>query len=88
MTEVIVSSKLFVGSLPWNIDDESLKTAFTPYGSVVSARIIKDRRTNRSKGFGFVEMSSEDEANSAIEGLNGKDFNGRTITVNIAREQK
>lgn len=83
-----MSSKLFVGSLPWTIDDDSLKAAFTPFGNVVSAKIVRDRSTKRSKGFGFVEMSNQGEAKSAIEGLNGKDFNGRAITVNIARDKE
>ncbi len=83
-----MSSKLFVGSLPWSVEEESLKTAFSQYGNVVSVNIIHDSKTKRSKGFGFVEMNTEEEANAAISGMNGKDFNGRTLTVNIAREKK
>jgi cold-inducible RNA-binding protein len=80
-----VSKKLFVGSLPWAVNDESLKETFTPYGNVVSAKVVTDRRTGRSKGFGFVEMETDSEASAAIEALNGSELNGRNIVVNEAK---
>jgi len=80
-----VSTKLFVGSLPWAVNDEALKEAFTAYGNVVSAKVVTDRQTGRSRGFGFVEMESDSEASAAIEALNGSDFNGRNIVVNEAK---
>lgn len=83
-----MATKLFVGSLPWAITDDELESLFKDYGTVVSARVIFDRETNRSKGFGFVEMSSEEEAKAAIDALNGKDMQGRSIIVNEARPQE
>jgi RNA recognition motif-containing protein len=83
-----VSKKLFVGSLPWAVNDDSLKAAFTPYGNVVSAKVVTDRRTGRSKGFGFVEMESDSEASAAIEALNGSELNGRNIVVNEAKPKE
>ncbi|MEE9449371.1 MAG: RNA-binding protein [Ignavibacteriaceae bacterium] len=80
-----MSKKLFVGSLPWAVSDEALKEAFTQYGNVVSAKVVTDRQTGRSRGFGFVEMESDSEASAAIEALNGSDFNGRNIVVNEAK---
>lgn len=80
-----MSKKLFVGSLPWAVNDEALKEAFTQYGSVVSAKVVTDRQTGRSRGFGFVEMESDSEASAAIEALNGSDLNGRNIVVNEAK---
>ncbi len=80
-----MSKKLFVGSLPWAVNDEALKEAFTAYGSVVSAKVVTDRQTGRSRGFGFVEMESDSEASAAIEALNGSDLNGRNIVVNEAK---
>ncbi|HLG31886.1 MAG TPA: RNA-binding protein [Ignavibacteriaceae bacterium] len=80
-----MSKKLFVGSLPWAVNDDSLKAAFTPFGNVVSAKVVTDRRTGRSKGFGFVEMESDSEASAAIEALNGSELNGRNIVVNEAK---
>ena len=80
-----MSNKLFVGNLPWAVTDDGLKDAFAPHGNIVSAKVIFDRKTNRSKGFGFVEMESESEAEAAIKALNGSDLNGRNIIVNLAR---
>ena len=80
-----MSTKLFVGSLPWAVNDEALKEAFTQYGNVVSAKVVTDRQTGRSRGFGFVEMESDSEASAAIEALNGSDLNGRNIVVNEAK---
>lgn len=80
-----MAKKLFVGGLPYSTRDNDLKEAFGEAGSVESAMIIMDRATGRSKGFGFVEMSTEEEAQKAIEMFNGKDFDGRRIVVNEAR---
>ena len=77
--------KLYVGNLSYNLTDESLKELFEEFGTVVSAQIIMDRRTNRSKGFGFVEMSSTDEAEAAINAMHEKDVEGRNLTVNEAK---
>lgn len=80
-----MAAKLFVGSLSFNVNDDQLKELFETAGTVVSASVIKDRDTDRSKGFAFVEMATDEEAQTAISTLNGKDFEGRTIIVNIAR---
>lgn len=80
--------KLFVGSLPYSLTDEELADLFKEAGTVVSAKVIVDRETGRSKGFGFVEMSSDDEAKAAISSLNGKDVGGRAMVVNEARPQE
>lgn len=77
--------KLYVGGLPYTTTDEELKDAFAQAGAVTSATIIIDRASGRSKGFGFVEMSNDAEAQAAIELWNEKEFNGRTLTVNEAR---
>lgn len=84
----LVSKKLFVGSLPWAVNDESLKQAFAPYGKVVSATVVTDRRSGRSKGFGFVEMENDSEAKAAIDALNGSELNGRNIVVNEAKPKE
>ncbi len=83
-----MATKLFVGSLAWGTTDDSLKELFSTVGEVVSASVIMDRETNRSKGFGFVEMSSDDEAKKAVEELNNKELDGRTIIVNEARPRE
>jgi len=80
-----MAKKLYVGGLPYSSNDESLKAAFSQAGTVESAVIIMDKMTGRSKGFGFVEMATDAEAEAAINMWNGKDFEGRTITVNEAR---
>jgi len=80
-----MAKKLYIGGLPYSTTDDQLKDAFAQAGSVTSATIIMDKMTGRSKGFGFVEMSTEDEAQAAISMWNGKDFGGRTLTVNEAR---
>jgi len=82
-----MSSKLYVGSLPYSVNDEILSQLFTPYGAVESAKVITDRETGLSKGFGFVEMASEQEAAEAIKNLNGSAYEGRTLTVSKARPQ-
>ena len=83
-----MSKKLFVGSLPWAINDEGLKQAFTAYGKVVSATVVVDRRSGRSKGFGFVDMENDSEAKAAIDALNGSELNGRNIVVNEAKPKE
>lgn len=83
-----MATKLFVGSLSWNTTDDQLKDFFATAGTVVSASVIVDRDTNRSKGFGFVEMSSDAEAKAAVEQLNNKELDGRTIVVNEARPRE
>ncbi|QQS36004.1 MAG: RNA-binding protein [Ignavibacteriales bacterium] len=80
-----MSTKLFVGSLPWAVNDETLQAAFETHGKVVSAKVITDRQTGRSRGFGFVEMENESEASEAIKALNGSEMNGRNIIVSEAK---
>ncbi len=80
-----MSTKIFVGSLPWSVNDEELKETFEKHGSVVSAKVIMDRDTSRSRGFGFVEMESSSDANNAIKALNDSELNGRNIVVNEAK---
>ena len=80
-----MAKKLFVGGLPWATTDARLSEVFSQYGSVASAQVITDRATGRSKGFGFVEMSSDEEANAAMQALNGFDLDGRKIIVSEAR---
>lgn len=80
-----MATKLFVGSLPYSTTDEELTEAFSAVGTVVSAKVIFDRDTQRSKGFGFVEMSSDEEAQSAVKQLDGSEMDGRRIVVNKAR---
>jgi RNA recognition motif-containing protein len=80
--------KLFVGSLSYNVTSEQLEEVFAAIGTVVSAVVIVDRYSNQSKGFGFVEMSTDDEAKKAIAELNGKEVDGRPIVVNEARPQE
>jgi len=80
-----MATKLFVGSLPWAIDDQGLEDLFKDFGTVSSAKVIMDRETGRSKGFGFVEFDDDDAAKSAMSKLNGSDVQGRTIVVSEAR---
>ncbi len=80
-----VSKRLFVGGLPYETTEEELKKAFSNSGTVESVNIITDRMTGRSKGFGFVEMASDEEGDKAIEAWNKKEFNDRTLTVDEAR---
>lgn len=82
------NKKLFVGSLPWAVDDEKLKEIFSQVGNVISAQVVRDRDTGRSKGFGFVEMSTEEEAQAAIEKLNNSEVDGRKIFVSIAKPRE
>jgi cold-inducible RNA-binding protein len=83
-----MATKLFVGSLSYQATDDDLKAAFDAVGQVVSAKVIMDRDTGRSKGFGFVEMATEEEAQKAVKELNGKEVSGRAIVVNEARPQE
>jgi len=76
---------IYVGNLSYETTEEDLKIAFEPFGKIDSVKIIKDRDSGRSKGFGFVEMASKVEGQSAIDGLNGKELKGRTLNVNEAR---
>jgi len=83
-----MGSKLYVGSLPYSINEQQLVDLFSKYGSVSSAKIISDKYSGQSKGFGFVEMGSDEEAQKAITGLNGTQLEGRTLVVNEARPQE
>ena len=83
-----MATKLFVGKLSFNTTEDSLQALFAAYGTVVSAQIATDRDTNRSRGFAFVEMDTQEEAEKAIEALDGKDFEDRTIVVNIAKPKE
>ncbi len=80
-----MSKKLYVGGLPYAIDDAQLKDLFTPYGEVASAKVIADKFTGQSKGFGFVEFVNAEDADKAVEGLHDKEVGGRKLTVNEAR---
>jgi len=77
--------KIYVGNLHYEVSEEDLRIAFEQFGQVESATIIKDKYSGRSKGFGFIEMASQAEGQSAIDGLNGKELKGRTLNVNVAR---
>lgn len=83
-----MGKKLYVGNLSYGISSSDLEQLFTSYGTVQSAQVIMDRDTGRSKGFGFVEMGSDDEAQSAINAMNGKEIEGRALTVNEARPKE
>jgi len=83
-----VGKKLYVGNLAYGVTDRDLETMFAAHGTVQSAQVIMDRETGRSKGFGFVEMSNDQEAQAAIAGLNGQEKDGRALTVNEARPRE
>ncbi len=83
-----MGKKLYVGNLSYNVDGAQLEEMFSSYGTVRSAEVIQDRDTGRSKGFGFVEMADDNAAREATEGLNGKEQDGRTLTVNEARPKE
>lgn len=83
-----MAKKLYVGNLTYNVNESDLEALFAQFGVVQSAQIIVDRDTNRSKGFGFVEMNSDAEAQAAIQGLNGHDHDGRNLTVNEAKPRE
>lgn len=82
-----MSKKLYVGNLAYSVDNDQLEEMFAPFGAISSAQVIMDRDSGRSKGFGFVEMNSDKEAEDAIAALNGKDAGGRSLIVNEARPQ-
>ena len=83
-----MSNKLFVGNLSFDITENDLNDAFAAFGTVTEANLMMDRTTNRPRGFGFVTMSTPEEAQKAIDGLNGKELGGRALTVNIARPRE
>jgi RNA recognition motif-containing protein len=83
-----MGKKLYVGNLPYTVDSSELEQMFTPHGAVTSAQIITDRETGRSKGFGFVEMANDQEAEAAINAMNGQDNGGRPLTVNEAKPRE
>lgn len=83
-----MSNKVYVGGLPYATGDKQLEELFAQHGTVESARVITDKFTGRSKGFGFVEMASSAEAQNAIQALNGREYDGRSLTVNEARPQE
>ena len=79
---------LYISNLSFHTDDETLRTLFSAYGTVTSAKVIKDRESGQSRGFGFVEMDADADANKAIQGLNNKEIEGRAISVSVAKEKK
>ena len=83
-----MSNKLFVGNLSFDVTENDLQDAFAAFGSVTEANLMMDRMTNRPRGFAFVTMSSADEAQKAIDGLNGRELGGRALTVNVARPRE
>lgn len=83
-----MEKKLFIGNLSYDVTDEDLKEAFSQFGEIASASVVKDRDSGRSKGFGFIEFAAEESALKAKEAMNGKNFNGRTIKVDEARAPK
>ncbi|XP_066307822.1 glycine-rich RNA-binding protein 2, mitochondrial-like [Miscanthus floridulus] len=83
----LMSTKLFVGGLSWGVDDVKLREAFSGFGDVTEARVITDRDTGRSRGFGFVNYTNSDDANAAISGMDGKEIDGRPVRVNIATDR-
>ena len=83
-----MNKKLYVGGLAYSVNDDQLRQLFASHGTVQSAKVITDRDTDRSRGFGFVEMSTQEEAEKAIAALNGTQFEGRTLTVNISRPRE
>ncbi|MBM4343450.1 MAG: RNA-binding protein, partial [Deltaproteobacteria bacterium] len=82
-----MGKKLFVGGLSWNTEDASLRSAFERFGVVADAKVIKDRESNRSRGFGFVTMGDDESARKAVEGMDGKELDGRTVKVSEAQER-
>jgi cold-inducible RNA-binding protein len=83
-----MSKKIYVGNLSFDTNDEQLNQIFTPFGAVSSARVIKDKYTDRSRGFGFVEMDNSEEADKAIAALNGKNVDGRDLNINEAKPRE
>ena len=83
-----MSKNIYVGNLPFSVTSDELRQAFEQYGTVTSAQVLSDRATGRSRGFGFVEMADDDQADAAIAGLSGKEMGGRALTVNEARPRE
>ncbi len=83
-----MSKKLFVGGLSWGTDDEGMRDVFSQFGEVVEAKVIRDRETGRSRGFGFVTFANDEEATAAIASLDGSTLDGRTIKVNEAQDKE
>ncbi len=81
----MVSTKLYVGNLPWTFNSDELSDTFKKHGNVISAKVVTDRETGKSKGFGFVEMENDSDANNAIKALNGSEINGRKLVVAAAK---
>jgi len=80
-----LSTKLYVGNLPWEFSNEKLMDTFKSHGNVISAKVVIDRESGRSRGFGFVEMENDSDSNSAIKALNGTEINGRKLVVSVAK---
>jgi RNA recognition motif-containing protein len=83
-----MAKKLYIGGLPYSVTDDSLRNLLTPHGTVESATVAMDRMTDRSRGFGFVEMGTQEQAEKAISALNGTQLEGRTLTVNMAKPRE
>jgi RNA recognition motif-containing protein len=83
-----MNKKLYIGGLPFSVTDDQLKTLFESHGTVESAKVIMDRYSDRSRGFGFVEMSTQQEAEQAVQALNGTDLEGRSLTVNESKPRE
>src|SRR3954467_1965380 len=83
-----MATNIYVGNLPWSTTTDDLYAMFQQYGAVTRAQVVTDRETGRSRGFGFVEMANEAEANAAIEALNNQDMSGRPLTVNVAKPRE
>jgi len=83
-----MSANIYIGNLPYSVNDDSLKEIFEEFGEVISAKVISDRETGRSKGFGFVEMSESNAADSAIQQLDGSEIQGRNVRVNVAKPKE
>lgn len=80
-----MKNKLYVGNLPYTVDSDQLRNLFAEFGEITEARVITDRHSGRSKGFGFVEFTNEEDAQKAIDAMSGKDIEGRNLVVNVAR---
>ena len=80
-----MSTKLYVGNLPWEFSNEKLMDTFKSHGNVISAKVVTDRESGRSRGFGFVEMENDSDSNNAIKALNGSEINGRKLVVSVAK---
>jgi cold-inducible RNA-binding protein len=83
-----MAKKLFVGSLSWNVNDEGLREAFAPFGEITEAKVIADRHSGRSRGFGFVTFAEDEAADTAIAEMNDKEIDGRPIKVNVAHDKR